>query len=420
MAVVTICSVGTEIVLGDQVDHNAAWLSQRLRELGVEVRYHLAAGDDLGQLAAALRWLVDRSDVVIVGGGLGPTHDDLTREAVAELTGLPLDAQPYLEEYLVERFAGFGVRMPAQNLRQAQVPRGATVYEPVGTAPGFRLETARSDGGVCELHVLPGVPWEQRELYERDVQPALLERLGGGASVTRTVHVTGMGESSVAEAIGPVVDEHDGHEGVAVSFLATGEEIQVRVTAAAPDPAAARERTEPILDRIRALLGRAVAGVDQESIEETLGDLLARAGETVAFAESATAGGIAARMARVPGASRVMKGGVAVYAADAKVDVLGVPADLLGAHGPVSEEVTRDMAARVRGLFDADWGVAVTGVAGPGTQDGQPIGHVVWAVAGPDDEVTCRVARFPGDREAIQRRLGSAALEALRRRLLAR
>ncbi len=409
---VSIVSVGTEVVLGDQVDANAAWLSQRLREIGVEVRYHLAAGDDLAELGDALRWVVERSDAVIVGGGLGPTPDDLTREVVAEVTGHPLETRPELEEALVQAFAERGWRMPASNLRQAQLPRGARAFEPLGTAPGFVLET---EG--CVLYALPGVPWEQQGMYERDVLPDLLARVGEGASVTRTLHVTGMGESAVAEQVGPVTQEHSGDDGIAVSYLADGREVQVRVTASGQTPEQARARTEPVVQAIREVLGRAVAGVDQESIEQVIGDLLRDAGQTVAFAESATAGGIAARIGHIPGASEVMQGGVVVYATESKTDVLGVDPDLIETHSPVSEEVTRELAVRVRDLFHSDWGVGVTGVAGPGAQGGKPIGTVVWAVAGPDGDVTVRTGEFPGDRAAVQERLGSAALELLRRRL---
>lgn len=419
MTDVSICSVGSEITAGDQVDANAAWLSQRLRELGLDVPYHLAVGDDLDRIGEGLRWLIDRSDAVMVGGGLGPTHDDLTREAVAAVAGVALESRPELEEDIIGRFAELGVRMPPDNLRQAQLPAGAVGYPPVGTAPGFRLDVERSGGGTCTLHVLPGVPWEMRALYERDVVPALMAAFGATASVTRVVHVTGLGESAAAERLAPVIEAHVDDERLVVSFLATGEEIQVRVTAGGADPEEARARSQPVVDEVRRLLGPAVAGVDTTSIEQALAELLRDRGQTVAFAESATAGGISARMARVPGASDVLRGGVAVYATDAKRDVLGIDQALLDEHGPVSEPVTRELAVRVRELFTSDWGVAVTGVAGPGTQNGLDIGTVVWAVAGPDGEVTVRRGRFPGDREAIQRRLGSAALEALRRRLTA-
>ncbi|MBW3658982.1 MAG: competence/damage-inducible protein A [Actinobacteria bacterium] len=409
---VSIVSVGTEVVLGDQVDANAAWISQRLREIGVEVQYHLAIGDDHQALCAGLRWVVERSDAVIVGGGLGPTPDDLTREAVAEVVGELLETREELEEAILQVFAQRGLRMPSSNLQQARIPRGAKPFLPLGTAPGFQVEV---DDTV--IYVLPGVPWEYQGMYERDVVPDLLTRVGGGASVTRTIHVSGMGEATVAELVAPIVQDHTSDDDVAVSYLATGQEIQVRVTARAADPTAARERTEPVLAAIRERLGRVVVGVDQESIEEVIGGLLKDADQSVAFAESATAGGVTARMARIPGASGTLKGGIAVYSTETKTRCLGVPEELIEEHSPVSEEVTRELALRVREHFGADWGVAVTGVAGPGTQGGKPVGTVVWAVAAPDGEVTVEAGEFPGDRHAIQERLGSAALELLRRSL---
>lgn len=409
---VSILSVGTEVVLGDQIDANAAWVSQRLRELGVEVRHHLAVGDDHAAMCDALRFLVDRSDAVIVGGGLGPTPDDVTREAIAEVAGVPLESREDLEEAIVQRFASRGWRMPPSNLRQARVPRGAVAFEPLGTAPGFRV-----DVGDTVVYALPGVPWEHQGMYDRDVVPDLLSRTDAGASVTRAIRISGMGESTVAELVAPLVQDHAADEDLAISYLATDGEIQVRVTARAADPEAARQRTAPLVDAIRRELGRAVVGVDHDSIEQVIGELLRDADQTVAFAESATAGGITARMAEVPGASGVLRGGIAVYDTETKTTCLGVPEELIEEHSPVSEEVTRELAVRVRELFGADWGVGVTGVAGPGTQGGKPVGTVVWAVAAPDGHVTVRTGQYPGDRTAVQKRLGSAALELLRREL---
>lgn len=419
MIAVSICSVGSEVVLGDQIDSNAAWLSQRLREIGVEVRNQVTVGDDTDQIADTLRWLIERNRAVIVGGGLGPTPDDVTREAIARATGRALEHREELEEQIRARFTERGLRMPASNLQQARIPEGAVAYAPVGTAPGFRLDLpdVGEDSG-CSVYVLPGVPWELQKLYERDVLPHLLQRVGGGATITRTVHVTGLAESAVAEAIGPLLAEMRGDEGVAVSFLATDEEIQVRVSVRGDDPDVAHERSEPIVAEVRRLIGRGVAGVDGRGIEDAVADLLRDRDEKVAFAESATAGGMSSRMAKAPGASEIMKGGVVVYATESKSEVLGVPAELIDEHTPVSEEVARAMASRVRELFDADWGVGVTGVAGPGAQGGKPVGTVVWAVAGPDGRVTSRQGEFPGDRDAVRSRLASAGLEALRRRLL--
>lgn len=413
-----ICSVGTEITLGDQVDTNAAWLSQQVRALGIEITSHVAVSDELDDMVANLAWLRDRHDAVIVGGGLGPTHDDRTREAIAEVAGAPLEQRPELEEEITRRFAALGARMPAQNLQQARIPAGAQVLPPVGSAPGFRVEAARPDGARCVFYALPGVPWELRELYTRDVEPDLLALAGHGASITRIVHVTGMGESAVGEVLAPVIDAHDGRDDIVIALLAPGDEIQVRVTARGEDPAAARARSQPVVDAISGRLGRAVTGLDEESLEESVARLLRQAGQTVAVAESATAGAICARLARPRGASEILQGGVVVYATDAKQQVLQVPAQLLAEHGPVSEPVTCELAVRVRELFGSGWGIGVTGVAGPTTQGGQPVGTVFWAVSGPDGEVQVHGRRFPGDRAAVQRRLVAAALEALRRRLL--
>lgn len=410
---VTIVSVGDEIVNGDQVDSNAAWLSRRLREVGLEVRYHLAAGDDRGLLGTALRWALERTEAVVVGGGLGPTPDDLTREVVAEVTGRPLEARADLEEAILQAFASRGRRMPPSNLRQARIPAGAVALPPLGTAPGFRLDL---DGGV--LYALPGVPWELQGMATEHVLPDLLARVGAGAWLTRTVHVTGMGESAVAERVAVVVADADAPEDVTVSYLADERGIRVRVTARADTPEDARARTEPLVAGIRHALGRAAVGVDDGSVEQAVRDRLRELGQTVAVAESATAGGVTARLAEVPGVSAVLRGGITVYATDTKSGLLGVPEALLASHGPVSEPVTRELASRVRELFDSDWGVGVTGVAGPDPQGDRPVGTVVWAVAGPDGDVAVRADRFPGDRRAVQRRLASAALELLRRRLL--
>ncbi|MBW3661863.1 MAG: CinA family nicotinamide mononucleotide deamidase-related protein [Actinobacteria bacterium] len=412
-------SVGSELLLGDLVDTNAAWVSQRLRELGVGVHAHVAVGDELNEMVRTLRDLIARSDLVVVGGGLGPTSDDITREAIAAAADLELESRPDLEDRITELFASRGYRMSPSNLRQARVPAGARVFDPVGTAPGFVVEVPRpDDAATCAVYALPGVPWELQELFVRDVAPDVLARSGGRATVTRVVHVAGLGESTVGEAVADTIADADAAGDVAIAFLATRREIQVRVTASGEGIDDARARTQPYVDRIVGSLGPVVAGIDDEDLEQAVVRLLEDRGESVATAESATAGGIAARLARVPGTSGVLKGGVAVYATDSKSRVLGVDPKLIEAHGPVSAEVTSDLAVRVRELFAADWGIGVTGVAGPSTQGGQDVGTAFWAVARPDGEVEVHGRNIPGDRLTVQERLGSAALELLRRRLL--
>jgi nicotinamide-nucleotide amidase len=408
-----VLSVGSELLLGDLTDSNATFVSQRCRELGIEVRHHLAVRDDLEEFVTALDFLGQHVHVVVIGGGLGPTADDLTREAVAAAAGVELEPRPDLEETLIERFASMGVRMPPQNLKQARVPRGARAFDPVGTAPGFALTMETG----TRVFAVPGVPWELRSMWDRDIAPELLALAGAGATLTRIVHVVGKGESAVAELVEPVVE---GRDGVTLSFLAKSEEIQVRLTVTADDAETARADSQPLLEEVVGELGSAVAGIDDEALEDVVVRLLGATSTTMATAESATAGGISARVARVPGASHGLLGGVAVYDTEAKHRLLGVDQDLLDEHGPVSGPVTDALARATRERFGADWGLAVTGVAGPASQNGLPIGTCFWALTHPDGRTEVHERRLPGDREQVMSRLGTAGLDLLRRRLLER
>jgi len=407
-----VLSVGSELLLGDLTDTNATWISRRLTEHGVEVVHHLAVGDDVDRLAAAVRWLATEVDLLIVGGGLGPTADDLTREAVAAAAGRGLAHRPELEEALVARFAAMGRRMAPQNIRQTYLPDGAHPIAAVGTAPGFRLEL---DGGRgTHVVAMPGVPWELRAQFEDAVVPLLAALTGGGVTLTRVLHVIGRGESDVAEIVEPLVDAG---EGTVLSFLARSSEIQVRLTVRAADRATALARSEPLVRQLTDALGGAVVGVDDEDLETVVLRLLRLRGRTLATAESATGGDIAARLARVPGASNALVGGVVVYTARAKQDVLGLPASLLETHGTVSEETTRALAVAAQRRFHSDHALAVTGVAGPSAVEGLAVGTAFWALAHPDDEVEVHGRRIPGDRQQVMARLGSAALDLLRLRL---
>lgn len=410
-----IVSVGSELLLGDLVDTNAAWLSQRLRMLGVEVRHHVTVADDVDQMVGVLHWLAEQVDLIITGGGLGPTADDLTRVAVARAAGVALEERGDLADAVMEVFASRGIRMPARNLVQAQVPAGADAFPPVGTAPAFAVTLQQP--GPCRVFSLPGVPWELKALFLRDVEPEVLALAGAGATLTRIIHVVGQGESAVAETVEPLVADADG---VTLAFLAKSHEIQVRLTVTADDPDQARQASQPVVDKLVDALGGSVAGIDDETLEDQVLRLLGATGGTVATAESATAGDIAGRLAKVPGASHGLKGGVAVYATDSKRDVLGCDPEVLDRFGPVSKEITVELAANARRLFDADWGVGVTGVAGPEPQNDQPVGTCFWALAHPDGHVEVHGRQIPGDREQVIARLGSAALDLLRRRLLER
>ncbi len=408
-----VLSVGSELLLGDLVDSNAAWLSRQLRDLGVDVVHHVSARDDLDELVDALRFLAVHARIIVVGGGLGPTSDDLTRDAISAAAGVELEFRDDLYKVLADRFASLGRDMPPQNARQARIPKGADVYPAVGTAPGFGLTVMGPH--PARIIALPGVPWEMRELFARHVVDEVRALAGRRATVTRSIHVAGRGESDVASVIEPLLD---GREGVTLAFLAHASAIEVRLTVTADDPQGARRASQPMVEEVVGALDRWVVGIDDESIEDTVVRLLSERGQRLATAESATAGDIAARIGRIPGASQALVGGAVVYGTDAKHDLLGIPTELLAEHGPVSEPVTALLASTVRQLTGADWGLAVTGVAGPDTVDDLPVGTCIWALAHPDGHVEVHQRRSPGDRRQVIIRLGTLALDLLRRRLL--
>lgn len=408
-----IVSVGTEVVGGDQVDTNAAWVAGRLRELGVEPRLTLAVSDDLDELVDALDVAMQRADVVVVGGGLGPTSDDRTREAVARLAGVDLERRRDLVDAIEQRWAGLDRTMPASNLVQADVPSGARSMPPVGTAPGFSLAI-----GDVDLHVLPGVPWELRALFDRHVADAVLARAGGRVLVTRVVHVAGLGESDVAERLA-TVESRARDAGVDVAYLAARGGIQVKFRVAGDRREVVAARAEDWVVAATRVLGATVVGVDADGLEVAVVRALETAGQTIAVAESATGGLVLTRLTSVPGASAVVRGGMVVYATDVKASLAGVDATLLASRPPVSEEVTEALAVAVRDRLGADLGLATTAVAGPASQDGVPVGTSIWAVADAAGSAVWSRS-LPGDRQAVRDRLASASIDAVRRRLVGR
>jgi nicotinamide-nucleotide amidase len=407
-----IC-VGTEILLGDIVNSNAAYIGRELAGAGIECYRHVAVGDNEERIADAIRHALADADAVIVSGGLGPTQDDITREAVCRVTGRAIVVDEAMVQAITARFARLKRHMPATNLRQAERPENALPIEPrIGTAPGLIIP---HEGKV--IYLVPGVPAEMKEMLARAVMPDLTERAGTpGAIVSRVVRITGMAESAIAESLAPLWNDLE-RSAVRMAFLAGGGEVRVRLTVhadAVATPSAVLDEAETLL---RGRIGAAVVGTDDQTLEAVVLGLLAAANRTVACAESLTAGLLAARIADVPGASMCLRGAVVAYTTEVKSDVIGVPRELLAAHGAVSEASAQAMARAIREKLGADIGVSTTGVAGPEKQDGVDVGTVFVAVSGPDGEVS-REVHLPGDRSTIRAMAATAALNLLRLYLL--
>lgn len=417
-----LIAVGEELLYGDIVNGNAAWLGQRLAEVGVTVSTGVVVGDRIEDIAAAVRAALARADTVILTGGLGPTQDDLTREALALAAGVGLRRDAFLEGQLRRRFDASGRAAPAMNFRQADLPVGAKpMPNERGTAPGVRLELA---GGIA--FALPGVPHEMEAMFTGSVLPDLLRRAGSPSVVVhRVLRTAGMWESAVAEALSPEVDrlaalatENPRAPVPRIAFLASEGETRVRITVTAASASAAEALIAPVEQAARAALGVGLYGADADTLPGVVHRLLAARSATVATAESITGGLLAGRLTDVPGASATFRGGVVAYATDLKAGLLGVPDSVLATGGPVSEGTASAMAAGVRSRLGATYGVSLTGVAGPEPQDGHPPGEVWLGLAGPDGEQVRRL-RLPGERALVRTYAVVAALDLLRRALLA-
>jgi nicotinamide-nucleotide amidase len=402
-----VVCVGTELLLGDIVNTNAAWIGRALADAGVDCYFHVVVGDNEERIAGVIARALDRADAVVVTGGLGPTQDDVTREAIARATGRALQRDPGIEEALRARFREFGRPMPEMNARQADVVEGARVIEQTwGTAPGLIVE---HDGKT--IYAVPGVPAEMQDMMQRGVLPDIAARIGEPLKISsRAVRVAGMSESSIASALRDVWDMLS--KGVTMAFLASGGEVRVRLTAKGSDEARVAELLDAAEATVRGVLGTAVVGIDAETLEVVVGNLLLARGWTLGAAESLTGGMFGARVASVPGASEWFRGSVVAYASDVKADVLGVDRADLEREGPVSETVAVQMARGARTVLRADVGVSMTGVAGP-IEQGKPVGTVVVAVSGSLGE-HARELRLPGDRNTVRAITASTALNLAR------
>jgi nicotinamide-nucleotide amidase len=408
-----LVAVGSELLLGEAVDTNSAWISARLTEIGVDVLRHTTVGDNGEHMLAVLREACQQADVVIVTGGLGPTHDDLTRAVVAKLAGVGLRRHDNLAKGIVAYFTERKLAMSANNLVQADLPVGAQVLEPVGTASGFIVEI-----GSATVYCVPGVPREMEIIVARDVIADLVQRGGLAATASRTIRTAGISESEVAERCAPVIDELGMVANPTITLLASRGETRVRVTAKAASRKAALALADPVVDRLVSLLGASVTGIDDEGVEAAIGRRLRRLGLTLSVAESVTGGGVAARIVSVPGASDWFLGGLVTYATSVKATLGAVDPTVLKRDGAVAESTVGQLAVGARERLGADVGLAVVGVAGPTGQSGRPIGTCCLGVALPDGAVRTRTVRLPGrTRVDVQEFAASAALDYLRRRL---
>jgi nicotinamide-nucleotide amidase len=402
-----VLAIGTELLLGQIVDTNSSWIGEQLAAVGIDTMEHRKVGDNLGRMVTAMREMLVSADAVVVCGGIGPTQDDVTRDAIAEVMGVELERREELVDHIASLFGTRGRDMPANNLRQADVPVGAQVIpNPIGTAPGIRAEI----GGKL-IYAVPGVPYEMQLMVTDHILPDLLARSGEAAAiVSRSLKTWGQSESGLAEMIAERVDTQSNPT---IAFLARGiEGIVVRLTAKAPTEAEARALIEPEEEKLRAILGDLVFATDDETMEHAVLQRLEARGWTLGVAESLTGGLIGARIANVPGASRTFRGSIASYASEVKRTVLGVTAERV-----VSEESAQQMAEGAQRVLGADVGIAATGVAGPDEQDGQPVGTVWFALALPGLPVEAVSTRLPGDRERIRQFSTISLLNILRMRL---
>lgn len=406
-----VLAVGTELLLGQIIDSNSAWMGEQLAAHGIDSLVQVKVGDNVGRITTMLRRMLDESDAIIMCGGLGPTHDDLTREAIAAVMGVELALDDTVADVIRELFASRGRHMPDNNLRQAMVPTGATVIPQTrGTAPG--LICPITIGGVDKVvFAVPGVPHEMYDMFERGILPELKRRAGDPSVITsRTLLTWGESESGLNERLDDVIAELELEGNPTLAFLASGwNGLKVRLTAKAATLAGCHAVLDPWDTRLRAELGHLVFGADDESMESVVLDLLRSNGWSLGLAESVTGGLVGARITGVSGASDVFRGSIVSYATDVKQSVLGV------SDGPVvSEQAALEMAHGACRVLGSDVGLALTGVAGPGLQDGMPAGTLCVGLVWPNGELT-RTLRLPGHREQMRQFSVISSLDLLRR-----
>ena len=432
-----IIAVGTELLLGQIADTNSSWIGERLALAGIDSHFQVKVGDNRARIVEAIRHALSRSDAVILCGGLGPTQDDVTREALAEAAGVALVRDEAMGEKIRAGFEARGRRFARNNLRQADRPEGAAfIPEMPGTAPGLVCPVGGRDpagdaaaGGTASggrgptgerrpaggqvIYAVPGVPFEMREMMEGTILPDLQRRAGAAAMIrSRVLKSWGESESRLAELLAGRIEALDRAGNPTIAFQASGiEGLKIRITAKAGDVVAAEALIAGEEAEVRAIVGDAIFGADAQTMESVVLDLLRGRALSLAVAESLTGGLVGARLTAVPGASEVFRGAVASYASEVKFDLLGVP------RGPVvSADAAKAMALGVRRRLGADVGLATTGVAGPSEQEGHPPGTVFLGLAHGDRAEALRV-RLPGDRDRVREYAAISALNLLRLRI---
>lgn len=411
MLTAEIIAIGSELLAPDRTDTNSLWLTEKLNSIGIEVKLKTIVGDDDARLEEAIRDAVRRSRVIITTGGLGPTEDDITRKVAARSLGRRLLLDEEILAWIKKRFESFGRTMPERNSRQAMIIDGAEVLDnPNGTAPGLFIE---HDGASVAL--LPGPPREMKPMFENLVLPRLAAKSGNLRVVRRVLRVAGMGESAVDELIAPVYLQYENPQ---TTILFNQSEIEIQLTARARTDSEADALLDRMSEQLEERLGKAIFSFRGETMEQVIGLKLSVGGYSLAVAESCTGGLIAQRLTDVPGSSKYFVEGVVAYSNEAKTSTLGVEPMLLLEHGAVSAPVAEAMAEGVREGARADFGLSVTGIAGPdGGSMEKPVGLVYIALAD-DAHTESKQLKIPGDRHLIRWRASQAALDLLRRRLI--
>ncbi len=402
-----IISCGTELLLGHISDTNATYLAQSLAALGIDLYYVSQVGDNQGRVVETLQRAWERSELIIMTGGLGPTEDDLTRESISALVGETMQIDLQLEAELRDKFVRLHMEMPARNLKQATlIPSAQSLANPIGSAPGWWVE---KDGHI--VVAMPGVPREMYRMWEEQVVPRLHKHTGG-LIFTRILRVYGIGESTVEERLGELIHTTN----PTVATYAKIDAVDVRISAKAEQRERAEEMVVDIELQIRKLLGDAIFGVDRETLAQVTGKLLMAGQWTLGVMESLTGGLLASTITDVPGGSQYFLGGIVTYTAELKAR-MGVPQDILERYGAISEQTARAMAHAVRERLGTDFGIGITGVAGPDKQEDKPIGTVYIAVEGPEGIVTGMGPGWRGDRSDNKRHAALTALNLLRQYL---